>query len=121
MAEPITEATLVGWVTIKEALELWPDAPGEPEDDYAPLPILLGTAHAQLLRYARKAVFTDPAAIPPEVKMAQVLMVQHVAARKRSGDGEGYGTDTFQASTYPLVLEAKANLKPWRTVLGGLR
>lgn len=120
MAAPATLETLVGWVTIREAIGLWADAPGEEEDGYLDLTILLSAAHDDLLRYAPRAVFA-PGAAPAGAKLAQVLLTQHLAARKRSGDGENYGAEGFQMSTYPLVLEARDQVKRWRGIFRGLR
>lgn len=120
MADPITEDTRVGWVTIKEVIELWGDAPGEPDEDYAPLPGLLRVAQGELVRYAPRARFT-PGEEPENAKLAQVLLAKHLSARKNTGDGSNMGADGFMQSTYPLVLEAKGLVKRWRSPFTGMR
>lgn len=116
----ITEETRIGWVTVGEVMELWADAPGEPEDGFQPLPLLLGAAHEELSSYAPRAKF-DPGTEPDRVKLAQVLLTQHLWARKRAGDGDSYGAEGYQLSTYPLVMEARDKMKPWRGQFRGLR
>ena len=121
MAEPLaTEETLVGWLTVGEAIALWADAPGEPSEGYVDLVALLEAAHDDLRRYAPLSVFPAGQA-PAGVKLAQIMLTQHLAARKRSGDGENYGAEGFQMSTYPLVLEAKDRMKRYRGQFRGLR
>lgn len=117
----VTLDTRVGWVSLKEVLDLWADAPGEPDEDYAPLPMLLDVAHGELARYAPASRKFVEGQEPAGAKLAQVLLTQHLWARKRSGDGDGFGPDGFQLSTYPLVMEAKDKMKPYRGQFRGLR
>ena len=58
--------------------------------------------------------------IPKNYKYAQKLLTQHLWARKRAGDGEGFGADGYMISTYPLVREAYDALRPKRGPLKGL-
>lgn len=118
---PVTLDTRVGWVTIGEALELWEDAPGEEDENYRPLPRWLRAAWETLLDHAPRAVWADPEEIPEKVKLAQCLMARHLAARARSGNSSGYGTEEWQMSTYPLVLEAKDKMKRYRDPFRGMR
>lgn len=113
-----TLETVVGWLSIEETLTRWEDAPGEAETGYEPLPALLDSAHDALSMYAPKPVLDPP---PERYKLAQVLLTQHLWARKQAGDGEGYGADGLMRSTYPLVMEARSLVRPKRSPFAGLR
>jgi hypothetical protein len=107
---------LIGWVDTDELLEFWADAP-----DYVPggvLATLLDAAHEVLEAYAPKPVL-DPA--PARYTLAQILLTQHLWARKQAGDGQGFGAGEFQMSTYPLVLEARSLMRPRTSPFAGLR
>ena len=104
---------LVGWVDTVEVAQDWADAP---ED--AQLTRLLGVAHEVLTEYVGSAQLLDPA--PDRYGLAQVMLTQHLWARKRGGDGDNFGPDGFQFSTYPLVMEARGLMKPKRSPLLGL-
>lgn len=116
---------VVGWIDLATDFSDWADAP-EPED----LELYAETAHEKLLEWAPKPIPTgellaedgvtilDP--IPARYKYAQKLLTQHLWARKRAGDGEGFGADGFMIQTYPLVREAYEAVRPKRSVLGGL-
>lgn len=104
---------MVGWVDTTQVIDEWADAP---ED--AQLTKLLAVAHEVLVEYVGQARLVDP---PPErYGLAQVMLTQHLWARKRSGDGDSMGPDGFQFSTYPLVMEARGLMKPKRSPLLGL-
>lgn len=103
---------IVGWLDTVEVVEDWSDAPQE-----ATLKRLLGVAHEQLVSYAPKPL-VDP--VPASYELAQLLLTQHLWARKRAGDGDTYGPDGFQFSTYPLVMEARGLIRPRTSPLDGL-
>jgi hypothetical protein len=117
---------LIGWLDPETDLGDWMDAP---EDDLE-LRSFLETAYEKLLDWAPEPVPTgllldedgetvlDP--VPARYKYAQRLLAQHLAARKRAGDGEGFGSDGFMISTYPLVREAYEAVRPRRSPLKGL-
>jgi hypothetical protein len=118
---------IVGWINLETDFSDWADAP-EPED----LKLYAEVAHEKLLEWAPSPIPTgslvdpldgvtilDP--IPARYKYAQKLLTQHLYARKRAGDGEGFGADGFMISTYPLVREAYEAVRPKRSPLFGLR
>jgi hypothetical protein len=117
--------TLVGWLDPATSFEDWADAP-EPED----LVLYLEVAYEKILEWAPKPIPTglvldedgetvlDP--IPARYRYAQKLLTQHLYARKRAGDGEGFGADGFMIQTYPLVREAYDAVRPKRSPLMGL-
>lgn len=116
---------IVGWINLATDFEDWADAP-EPED----LKLEAETAYEKLLEWAPSPVPTgkildvdgvtvlDP--IPARYKYAQKLLTQHLCARKRAGNGEGFGSDGYMISTYPLVREAYESVRPKRSPLKGL-
>lgn len=113
-----TLASIIGWLSVQEAIELWPDAPGEPEDGYAELANLMATAHEFL---EGKGPKLDP---PPErFKTAQVYYMQHLYARKRTaaGGGDSVGADGYQVSTYPMVMDAIGLMRLGQKRIRGLR
>lgn len=103
---------LVGWLTTEEVTAEWPDAPQD-----TTLVRLLGVAHEALVEYAPAPL---PLVIPERYKLAQLLLTQHLWARKRSGDGDTYGPEGFSFSTYPLVMEARGLIRPRANPLAGL-
>jgi hypothetical protein len=103
----------VGWVDTDEVAEDWADAP-----DDAQLTRLLAVAHEVLVEYVGEGNVLDPA--PERYKLAQVMLTQHLWARKRGGDGDTFGPEGFTFSTYPLVMEARGLMKPKRSTLAGL-
>lgn len=111
-----TLETVIGWLSVAEAIEQWPDAPGEPDDGYAELVGLMATAHEVL---APKGTALDPA--PVRYQTAQVLYMQHLYARKRTGNGDSMGAEGFQISTWPLVQEAYTLMRQGRRTVRGLR
>lgn len=104
---------VVGWADTDEVAEDWPDAPAE-----AQLARLLGVAHEVLVEYVGKANVLDPA--PERYALAQVMLTQHLWARKRGGDGDTFGPEGFAFSTYPLVMESRSLMLPKRSPLTGL-
>lgn len=108
---------LVGWVDPETDLEDWAERPEDTE-----LELLLSAAFEKLSEWAPKPLPTgEPGSpIPARYKLAQRLLTAHLAARKRAGDGEGFGTDGYMISTYPLVREAYEAIRPKRSPLGGL-
>lgn len=105
---------LVGWADTDEVAEDWSDAP-----EVGPLTRLLAVAHETLVEYVGKDNVLDP---PPErYALAQVMLCQHLAARKRGGDGDTFGPEGFSFSTYPLVMEARGLMKPKQAPWAGLR
>lgn len=115
---------IVGWIDLEADFSDWADAP-EPAD----LELYAAVAHEKILEWAPAPVPTgllvdaagtvlDP--IPARYKYAQKLLTQHLYARKRAGDGEGFGADGFMISTYPLVREAYEAVRPKRSPLKGL-
>jgi hypothetical protein len=117
---------IVGWINLETDFSDWADAP-EPAD----LELYAEVAHEKLVEWAPKPLPTgtlladdgltilDP--VPARYKYAQKLLTQHLYARKRAGDGEGFGADGFMISTYPLVREAYEAVRPKRSPLFGLR
>lgn len=103
---------VLGWIDPATDFEDWADAP-EPAD----LEQVVWTAYAKCLAWAPAPI---PEIIPEQYKYAQKLLTQHLWARKRAGDGEGFGADGFMISTYPLVREAFDALRPKRGPLAGL-
>lgn len=110
-----TLETVVGWVTIQEAIALWADAPGEEATEYADLASLLGAAHEVL---EPKALKLEPA--PERYKQAQLLYTQHLWTRRQSGNGESMGPDGYQVSTFPMVMEAYDLMRAGRSPFKGL-
>ena len=112
-----TLASVIGWLSIEEAIELWSDAPGEEADGYAGLASLLGAAHEVLVK---RGPALDP---PPEAyKQAQLLYTQHLWSRRQSGGGESYGPEGLAVSTFPMVQEAYDLMRSQRrSRFGGLR
>lgn len=98
-------AELIGFVDPDKDLSDWVDGP----DDEGTRDRLLRVAHERVLRWAPKPL---PAVIPDSYTFAQVLLVKHLWARKRAGDGEGFGADGYMLSTYPLVREARDAMNP---------
>lgn len=114
---PRTLESVIGWLSIQEAIDLWPNAPEDQEEGYPILANLMATAHEFLEFYATKV---DPA--PERYKKAQVLYMQHLHNRARSGDGDtAMGADGLAVSTYPLVMEARSLVSLGRSPLRGLR
>ena len=111
----------IGWLTVQEAIDLWPDAPGEEADGYAELASLLGTAWEVLAPKGRPVA--DGEAVPERYRQAQLLYTRHLWARSKAGDGSTIGPDGYQISTYPLVMEAYTLMRVGRTRKGirGLR
>lgn len=105
--------TLIGWADTDEVAEDWADAPAE-----AQLKRLLGAAHEMLVEYVGQGNLLDPA--PERYTMAQVMLTQHLWARKRGGDGDTFGPEGFSFSTYPLVMEARGLMKPKQAPWAGL-
>lgn len=103
---------LVGWLDPETSFSDWADAP-EPED----LELYLEVAHEKVLAWAPSPL---PETIPARYVYAQKLLTQHLYARKRAGDGEGFGADGFMIQTYPLVREAYDAVRPKRSPLLGL-
>lgn len=106
----------IGWLSVQEVIDLWPDAPGEEENAYAELANLMGTAHEVL---ETKGPPLDP---PPErYKTAQLLYMKHLWARQRAGNGDQLGVDGLAVSTWPLVQEAFGLMRLNRRGVRGLR
>jgi len=104
---------LVGWLDPETSFEDWADAP-----ESADLVLYLEVAHEKILEWAPSPL---PEVIPARYRYAQKLLTQHLYARKRAGDGEGFGADGFMIQTYPLVREAYDAVRPKRSPLMGLR
>jgi len=95
---------VVGWLETEDILDRWPDAPDDPE-----LSAILTAAHEQCDAFAPARVEGAP---PTEsMKLAQLLQAQHLWARKRAGNGEGFGPEGYMVQTYPLVMESRALLR----------
>lgn len=105
---------LVGWLDPATDFANWAEAP-EPED----MALELETAFIKACEWAPKPL-PDPAAAPANYKYAQRLLTQHLWARKKAGDGEGFGADGYMIQTYPLVREAYDAIRPKRGPLAGL-
>lgn len=116
---------VVGWVDLTEAEELWEDAA---HLETRALRMVLATAHEDAVDYLRDTDgdYTDPREldppqeIPQRWKVAQIMLARHIWARMRTGNQDSYGPDGLALSTYPLVLEARAQLRPKRSPLGGI-
>jgi hypothetical protein len=108
---------LVGWIDPDTAFADWADAP-EPEE----LLRLTKTAYIKAAAWAPKPLplGTPEDPIPANYETAQILLTQHLAARKRAGDGQGFGADGFMMQTYPLVREAYDALRPKSSPFAGL-
>lgn len=104
---------LVGWADTDEVAEDWSDAP-QP----ATLARLLAVSHEVLVEYVGATNLVDPP--PARYALAQVMLTQHLWARKRGGDGDSFGPEGFQFSTYPLVMEARGLMKPKTSPLAGM-
>lgn len=110
-----TLQSVIGWVSIQEAIDLWSDAPGEEADGYAQLASLLGAAHEVL---APLGTTVEP---PPEkYKQAQLLYTQHLWSRRQSGNAESFGPEGLTVSTFPMVQEAKDLMRSGRSKFRGL-
>lgn len=110
---------LIGWIDSVAEMESWTEGPEAGEE----LELLLGVAFEKLSEWAPKPLpaGTPEEPIPARYIYAQRLLTQHLWARKRAGDGEGFGADGFMISTYPLVREAYEAIRPKRSPLRGLR
>jgi hypothetical protein len=113
-----TLESVVGWLSVQEAIDVWPDAPGEEDNGYAELVNLMATAHEVL---EPKGERLDPA--PERYRTAQVFYMQHLWNRKRTGNGETTGPDGYQVSTYHLEQDAyrlmrQRDRKPGRRIRG---
>ena len=104
---------LTGWIDLETDFDDWADAP-EPAD----LELVAKVAHEKLVEWAPSPL---PETIPARYKYAQKLLTQHLWARKRAGDGEGFGSEGYMIQTYPLVREAYEAVRPKRSPLFGLR
>lgn len=107
----------VGFLDPEVDLTDWPAGPeGET------LTLLLQAAYEKLALWAPQPLPSggelDP--IPARYTYAQMLLTQHLWARKQAGDGEGFGADGYMVSTYPLVREAYEAVRPKRSPLTGL-
>lgn len=112
-----TLETVIGWLSIQEAIDLWPQAPEDQEEHFPILANLMATAHEFLEFYALPV---DPA--PERYKKAQVLYMQHLHNRARTGDGDAaMGADGLAVSTYPLVMEARSLVSMGRSPIRGIR
>ena len=107
----------IGFVDPETDLDGWPDGPEEPV-----LSLLLETAAEKLTEWAPKPLpeGTKEDPFPARYTYAQILLTQHLWARKQAGDGEGFGADGYMVSTYPLVREAYDAVRPRRSPLLGL-
>lgn len=115
-----------GWLDLEADFTDWADAP-----EAVDLKLYADVAHEKLLEWAPSPAPTgellaedgitilDP--VPARYKYAQKLLTQHLYARKRAGDGDGFGADGFMIKTYPLVREAYDAVRPKRSLLRGLR
>lgn len=125
MTEPAPSPVTVGWVDVEQVGAIWEDA--DLLEDAA-LREVLAAAHEDAVDYLRDSAgtFTDPTELdPPEEvparwRVAQVMLARHIWARMRTGNSDSYGPDGMQLSTYPLVLEARAQLRPKRSPLAGI-
>ena len=108
---------VIGWIETED-LEDWTEGP-EPGPE---LDLMLSAAYEKLALWAPKPLpaGTDLDPVPARYVLAQRLLTQHLWARKRAGDGEGFGADGFMISTYPLVREAYEAVRPKRSPLAGL-
>jgi hypothetical protein len=108
---------LVGFIDPDVDLDDWAERPEDPT-----LGNLLATAFEKLEAWAPKPLplGTPEDPFPARYKYAQMLLTQHLWARKRAGDGEGFGADGYMISTYPLVREAFDAIRPKRSPLAGL-
>ena len=109
---------LVGWLDPAKDFDDWVDRPEEPL-----FSLLLKTAHEKLEEWAPHPLpaGTESDPVPARYKLAQRLLTQHLAARKRAGDGDGFGADGYMIQTYPLVREAYDAIRPKRPSFLGLR
>lgn len=125
MTEPAPSPEFVGWVDVAQVGALWEDADLL---EAATLREVLAAAHEDAVDYLRDTLgeYTDPGELDPpqEVphrwRVAQVMLAKHLWARMRTGNADSIGPDGLQLSTYPLVLEARAQLRPRRSPLAGL-
>jgi len=103
---------LIGWLDPETDFATWADAP-EPAD----MALEVETAYIKCLAWAPQPI---PEVVPANYKYAQKLLTQHLWARKKAGDGDGFGADGYMIQTYPLVREAYDALRPKRGPLAGL-
>jgi len=107
----------VGWIdTDPEGADLadWADIP-EPET----VEFLAEVAFERLAEYAPKPL-PEPDEVPARYRLAQVLLTQHLAARKSAGDDVSQGVDGLMTRTWPLVREAYDCIRPRRSVFAGM-
>lgn len=123
--ETYVPGSVVGWVTLEQAGGLWEDADLL---ETSTLATVLSAGYEDAVDYLRDSAgsYTDPRELDPpqEVparwRVAQVMLARHIWARMRTGNSDSYGPDGMQLSTYPLVLEARAQLRPKRSPLAGI-
>ena len=107
----------VGWIDIEpEGKDLadWADIP-EPET----VEFLAEVAFERLAIWAPKPL-PEPDKVPARYRLAQVLLTQHLAARKAAGDDVSQGVDGLMSRTWPLVREAYDCIRPRRSPTEGL-
>jgi hypothetical protein len=110
---------MIGWLDEAVVLDRWPDAPSGAE-----LADLLTEAHEVLIEYAPAIpplADGSPGPVPKRYAKAQLLMAKHIYARALAGNAESIGPDGYQINTYPLVLEARALLRPKKSPFAGMR
>lgn len=124
MSEPVSGAPAsVGFIDLETITDLWADAP-EADTADGLLVTLLTAAYEKCLeilpadKLAALLAGTPPTA---SMRLAQILLTQHLWARNKAGNGSGFGADGYMVQTYPLVMEATDLLRPKPRPFGGLR
>lgn len=117
-------SVMAGWVTLDEAGGMWEDADLL---ETSTLTTVLNAAYEDAVEYLRGLDgYTDPREldppqpIPHRWKVAQIMLARHVWARMRTGNRDDIGPDGMVVSTYPIVLEARAQLRPKTSPFRGI-
>lgn len=108
---------LIGWIDTDpdgDDLASWADVPEQATVDF-----LAEVAFERLAIWAPKPL-PEPDKVPARYRLAQVLLTQHLAARKSAGDDVIQGVDGLMTRTWPLVREAYDCIRPRRSPIEGL-
>ena len=101
------EAVVVGWVTLTQARELWPDADVLGDDV---LTTYLASAHESCVAFA--PALADGATVPEAWQVAQVMQARAVYRSLKAGARDQVGPDGFAVTVYPLDWNVRQQLRP---------
>lgn len=99
--------TVVGWVTLTQASELWPDADVLSDDVLA---VWLLSAYEECHAFA--PALADGAPVPESWRVAQVMQARAAYRALKAGGGDQVGPDGFAVTVYPLDWQVRQKLRP---------